>query len=232
MPPAALITFDEILLNPEYSAFARGGVEYATSHTRSPMSGVHFAYAHRLEGLWRGVIDYSEMAKTELEALDNFFHGGFGDAIGFRFIPPYNRTLVDEPIATANGSTSYKIYKNFRRPGSARVDKKRICKPVGPGLFLSDGVTARPWSMTTKLNGVTQPGGNWTLDSTTGLLVWAGAGGAQPNAGQTIQLSCEFDLPMLFNTSHFDASVDETTISEFRGIPIIEISPAALGIAY
>jgi uncharacterized protein (TIGR02217 family) len=227
--PVVLVDFDEVLLNPEYSEFAKGGPEYVTGIERSPHSGIYYATVHRLDAIWRGEIDYSLMSPTQLDGLNEFFRGGFGRAVGFRFAPPYDYTMTDEPQAVCNGATQYKIYKSYSRPGSLRVDKKRVVKPVGPGLFWYDGVTARQNTCVVKLNGVVD--NRWLIDSAQGLIKWNGTAGTQPTSG-TLTLTCEYDLPMMLDVDHFNPSVDDTTNSEVTGLPLVEILPAALGIAY
>jgi uncharacterized protein (TIGR02217 family) len=229
-----LITFDNILLNPLYSNFAKGGAEYVTGISRSPHSGVAYAIIHRFDGQWRGEIDYALMEEPELEDLNEFFRGGFGRGIGFRFAPPYDYRLIDEVQYSADGRTSFKIYKTYSRRGSSIVDVKRIVLPVGAGLYMDDAVTPRANTVVVKVNGVVKPANTYsvnttTVDATLGEVTWAS--GQAPATG-IVTVSCEFDLPMMFDMDHFNAAVDETTVSELTGIPIVEIMPAALSIPY
>lgn len=232
--PAATITFDNILLDPAYSDYAKGGPEYVTGREGSPQSGVFYNTIHRLDGLFRGEIDYTLLDDTLLEAINEFFRGGFGRGIGFRFAPPYDYSMTDEVQYTADGRASFKIYKTYNRPGSSIVDVKRIVLPVGAGLFMHDGVTPRANTVVVKVNGVVQPANYYSVNTTVvgptlGEVTWAA--GRAPASG-LVTVTCEYDLPAMFDADHFNASVDETTNSEVRGLPIIEINHTSLGIPY
>lgn len=230
----ALITFDNVLLNPEYSAVARGGSEYVTGVEKSPHSGVAYHTIHRLDGLFRGEIDYSQLDADELEDLNEFFCGGFGRGVAFRFAPPYSYRMTDEVQYVADGRQSFKLYRTFSRRGGAIVDVKRIVLPVGPGLFMQDAVTPRANTVVVKVNGVVRAANTYTVnttvvDATLGEITWHA--GQQPSTG-VVTVTCEYDLPAMFETDHFNPSVDETTNSDVTGLPIIEVNHTALGIPY
>lgn len=137
-------TFDEVLLDPEYSAIAEGGPEFATAIVRSGQGGVIAGRGEvREDYLSEYEILYAEMDDTKRTAIRKFGILRKGMARGFRFLAPDDHEMEDENVGWLNPATgeveyltftpasntldTFYLIKNYSDPGNAY--NRRIVKP-------------------------------------------------------------------------------------------------------
>jgi hypothetical protein len=234
------LQFDEILLDPDLFnlGFATGGPEFANNNMRSPITGVTRVAVLRYDPQIIWAVDFQDISHPDpkgLEYFNNIWYGGFGSAYGMRVRVETDHSVIDESIGTGNASaTVFKLTKTYNRPGtSGHSYIRRIIKPVvsthlGGGsvtLYQSDGSTARVIEVPFKiyLDGSNQTSG-WTVDNTTGIVTFS----SPPGNGIDISWDGQFDTPMQFWTNSFQQKADFP--AEIKGLQMIEIMPASLGI--
>lgn len=250
---AALITFDEVWLDPNLygspaeSSPLSGFPEYQNEHARNPKSGIWQTNIGRLDGVEMLQLDLRLLNDTERAYFINFYRGGYGSGVGFRCRVPYDYTATLEVIAApsgapqvANGSkTAFNLYKSYKRPGGTRSVVRRICKPVATAhlggssvtLYNGDGVTPR--TPTTSFAVYFNTGGSdvlqstgWTIDNTTGILTFS----TPPAVNTVIKWSGEFDVPAAFLPPPPNQRYDIT--SDITNVMVREILSTELGIAF
>jgi uncharacterized protein (TIGR02217 family) len=219
-----LIPFDDVLLNPEYSALARGGPEFNNAYTQT-IGGVPHVNINRWDYIGKYTIDYREMEETERRALRTFNLLRWANAYAFRFLAPDDYdddgkgVLVDANHNVTNivaGVTTYYMAKRYQ---DVRTYIRRIVKPA-PGMI------------TLKLGGSTIPldgSQGITLDNGTGAFTFSLAAAAA-RAGLVPSWLGEFHIPAMFLNPYVEAAVDESVVSESVGLNITEVLPVAIGI--
>lgn len=158
----------------------------------------------RSKGKWD--VSYGVRDKTDMDTLRAFFYNMRGKATAFRFKDWGDYELTNELIATADGvDTTFPIIKTY---AGAQPYIRRIFKPIASTVVV-------------KVNDVIVPVGiNYTLDATTGIITFLG--GFIPTVGQTIKVTCEFDVPCRFDVDEFNATHDGYLTETWSGITIVE----------
>ena len=101
-----MATFDEVLLDPHYSAIAEGGPEWATDIQRSGLGGsVSIRNINREDYISKYEIDYQSLTFDKLTNLRNFTILRRGMAKGFRFHAPDDSYLNAEKVGKYNSVT-------------------------------------------------------------------------------------------------------------------------------
>lgn len=241
------IAFDEILLDPALFnlGFATGGPEFSNVNLRNPQTGVAAVAVLALDPTIVWQCDFEDIKHpdpTGLQYFLNMWLGGSGSAYGMRVRNQWDYLTQGEIIDSAwdGGAFDYKITKKYQRPGTTTHPYyRRIVKPVAHQhlsvdsvtLYEPDGVTARvPGSSSYELpfkvylGGVEQTSG-FTISNTTGTLhMNARAGGPF-----VLTVDYQFDTPMQFWVNRPGMKADFP--AEAKGIAMIEVLPATLGIA-
>ncbi|MFN7948386.1 MAG: DUF2460 domain-containing protein [Blastocatellia bacterium] len=214
------VTFDEVLLSPDYAPGASGGPEYLTTIISAP-SGLAQRNISRYDAIGRWTINYEMLTAAQLTALEAFFRARFGRARGFRFIAPSDHTASREVFGTGDGTTkTFKLVKNYQ--SGPALYTRRITKPVAGGLPF-DGRTS---TVSIFLGNSQTPATGVAVDSTTGLVTFTNA----PGAGVALAWSGEFDVPAVFGSDKFEAQMDVGAVSGIGQIEIIELLPVELGL--
>ena len=241
--PVSLL-FDEILLDPNMFvlAGATGGPEFANANMRSPNTGVSKVAVQRYDPQHVWSIDFADIATPAgINYFNQIWYGGFGSAYGLRVRMESDYFTTNEIIGAGDGSTEdFKLTKTYNRPGTTSHPYiRRIIKPVvstnlynlgvaggSVNLYQPDGVTARVIEVpfAPKVNNVPLANGTFTINNTTGDLHINTA----PAIGAVISCDFQFDTPMQFWTNSVQQRADIPV--EIKGIPMIEILPATLGI--
>lgn len=226
------LIFDEILLNPDYSAISRGGPEASTAIVSGP-SGVKARNVNRYDQLHRWVIDYELLEPDDRRELKTFFLCRDGCARGFRFKDwddywASSNGLPDATIgtpmqfSTGDGvKTVFGLYKRYTSAGVVR--ERRIVKPVAGGLAYD----SRANTVTIYVNGVAQASGV-SVSSTTGIVTFS----APPANGAALAWTGEFDAPTTFASDWFAPTVgDAVTVGEYTGLELMEVLPVEFDLA-
>jgi hypothetical protein len=219
-----------------------GSPEFANAHLFNPSTGVVKTAVRRYNEI-RKVNLTIKLAKAQKSSyFNNFWLGGYGSAIGFRFRYVPDFTAIDEVFGEGDGlTTEFYLVKTYKRPGASIENVRRIIKPVvnahlggdGVTLYEPDGADPRviPSSaaqnlgvpaFTIKVDGT--PTTAYTIDNTIGKVTFTSA----PGIGAVLTWSGEDDLPAAFVGNSYVHNFD--TASEITGIALREILPAELDI--
>lgn len=144
--------------------------------------------------------------KADMDTLRSWFYAMQGRAYGFRFKDWGDYELVDEQIGTGDGTTAvFPIIKTYTV--GLNNYTRRIFKPIATGLVV-------------KVNGVTQTlTTHYTVDTTTGKITFV----TPPSAALPITVTCEFDVPVRFDTDQFTASHEGWLMESWSSIGLVEL---------
>lgn len=99
-------TFDELLLDVNYTSDAEGGPEFASVVVRTGSGGaVSRRNANRPDFVGRFEIDFSVLTKQRRKALRSFAILRDGMTRGFRFLPPDDNEFVADYVGILNETT-------------------------------------------------------------------------------------------------------------------------------
>lgn len=237
------IKFSEILLDWRLFnlGFASGSPELANSNIRSPITGISkvAVLRHDPQIVWS--VDFADVDHDDEAAGVDYFlkmwYGGWGSAYGFRVRNEWDHKFDNEVLAVGDGVLhDFKLTKEYEQPGTSdHPYSRRIIKPVvstnlasgSVTLYEPDGTTPRVIKIpfVVGVDGVPLADGTYTIKNTTGDLHINVA----PAAGKVVSIiSGCFDVPMQFWTNSFQMKADFP--AEVRGLQMIEILPATLGI--
>jgi len=150
--------------------------------------------------------DVSHGIKTqdEYDELVAFFMAREGKLHSFRFKDWFDYILERQSIGTGDGvKTVFHIFKTYNS-GGYTVDRD-ISKPVNG--------TVQIWKAS-----VLQSSG-FTISYSTGEITFTSA----PTGGQNIEVACQFDVPVRFDTDSMRASLDSYNVYTWGQIPIVEV---------
>jgi uncharacterized protein (TIGR02217 family) len=147
----------------------------------------------------------------DMDAIRAFFYARQGRAYGFRFKDWGDFEISQQSIGTTDTSTTdFQIFKRYTS-GSVNYDRD-ITKPV-------EG-TVEVWVNSVSIEeGV--GGSNFQVDTTTGIITLGSTLAA--TTGQTVEVDCQFDVPVRFDTDHFAPSHDFYNIESWESIPLLEV---------
>lgn len=159
-------------------------------------------------------ISFGIQSPEELESVKNLYYIVFGRAIGFRFKDwsdyqigdpvGYNPALAQTILPITDSTTVYQITRDYTFSGFTYP--RNVTRPVtGTLKVYSNG-------------SILTSGVDYTADFTTGLITFASTPG-----GATISVSCEFDVPVRFDSDAFKKRVTWTGAEELPSIAIIEL---------
>ena len=144
--------------------------------------------------------------KSDMDTLRSWFYAMNGRAFGFRFKDWGDYELVDEQIGVGDGVTTvFPITKTYTIGANSYV--RRIFKPIAPGLVV-------------KVNGVTKTlTTDYTLDATTGKITFT----SPVTSSLAVTVTCEFDVPVRFDTDQFNASHEGWLMESWSSIALVEL---------
>lgn len=163
----------------------------------------NFTYSR---GKW--TLDKTVRDTTEMDTIRAFFYNARGKARGFRFKDWSDFSMTNMQIGTGDGATAaFSIIKKYGT-GSYQYTR-RIFKPVAATVQVYvNGVLK---TLTT----------HYTLNSATGIITFT-AGNEPPNT-HPVTVTCEFDVPVRFDTDEMKVSADVYDTQNWKGISLIEI---------
>lgn len=204
------IPFVEERFPPEISYGSKGGPSFRTTVFESEAGfeqrNREWAKARCRYDASFGITDKENM----LLVLDFFYNMG-GKATGFRWKDWLDYKLTAQQIALGNGVlTSFQIIKTY--VVGAQTYTREIKKPVphaqSPFTVLVNGVAK---TYTT----------DYTVNSTTGIITFVVA---PPNT-HTIVVTCQFDVPVRFDTDEMLVTLEAFEQNVWEDLPIVEIRP-------
>lgn len=141
---------------------------------------------------------------TNIQAIRSMYKVARGKLHTFRFRDWTEYQLVDETIGTGNGSaTTFQIKKSWTLDGN--TVSRVITRPCdSPAIVV-------------KKNGVVQVSG-FSVNYDTGVITFTSA----PANGHAIQVTCDFDIPVRFDTD-LTSVMRAFTAERLEGIVLVEV---------
>jgi len=160
-----------------------GGPTWST--TRVPLySGLEARNAERTRPLYRYNAPYENIRQEHHDAVIGAYNTCLGGLHGFRFKDWADYTITGEILLVSDGSVdeTAQLIKTYDFGGSATI--RMIVKPVASTVLVyEDGVPMA-----------------YTLDSATGIITFTST------AGKVITATCEFDVPVMFESDELSFS--------------------------
>ncbi len=214
------MAFQEVRLDPQITYGAVGGPKFNTT-----ILTLSSGYEKRNIN-WSTVraeynIGYGIRTQAEMDAVRAFFYARAGQAYGFRMRDWADFKLVRQSIGLTDGTTTtYQIYKRYSS-NSVNYDRN-IVKIVAD-------VDALDYTLSVWVNSVLvtegSGDGQFQINRNTGIIT-IGATLAATSA-ETIEVQCEFDVPVRFNTDYLAVSIDDFNSQSWASIPVVEIRDIA-----
>lgn len=158
----------------------------------------------RCKGRWD--VSYGVRDTADMDLVRALFYATRGRAHSFRFKDWHDYSITNGVLGTGDGATTvYRISKIYT--AGALSYSRRIFKPVsGTAVVKKDGVTQ---TLTT----------HYTIDYTTGTITFVTA----PGNGTALTVTCDFDVPVRFDTDELQATHDGHQTETWDSIPIVEL---------
>lgn len=205
------MSFDEVRLPEDIERGARGGPSFNTT-VAAIDSGFEKRNINwtRERNNWN--LGYGIQDKAGYTRITNFFRLRRGRAYGFRFKDWSDFEIMAGNIGTGNNSdTEFQIRKQYT--DALRTYNRPIQKIVAG-------------SYTVFVNSVEQTEvTNYSIDLNTGVVTFTSA----PGNGLPITITCEFDIPVRFDTDEMDLDIQLIEAGQVPNIPIVEL-PLALAV--
>lgn len=196
------MAFHDVRLLEEVESGASGGPEFKTSLLETT-SGREQRNATWSEMRAKWDIAYGIDEESFYYAVLEFFYARRGMFHTFRFRDWADYTITDGVLAedadTANDFPVIKVYE----VGGVLPYVRRITRPVESTILVSVG-------------GTPTGGTGWTFVSP-GIIRFA----APP--GGAVTISCEFDVPVRFDTDEFNLQLELVGIGSIGTLPVVEV---------
>lgn len=202
------MAFEEILFPNVFTVITGGGPRFVTFRTET-RSGAETAVSVRNfpKFSWNG--SASNITQAKFEELLSFFVGRLGSFNGFRFNDPRDYLIgrsvrgVEAPVATSQlTTTAFQIVRPYTY-GAMTVNVpiyKIVADSLTNIISIGENSTVRVY----QADGVTEVTSGWSVNVTTGVIIFAVAPGYVP------KVSCEFHWPVRFDTDELP-----TTYTDF-----------------
>jgi uncharacterized protein (TIGR02217 family) len=200
-----MAVFDDVRLPEDVEVGAQGGPMFQTTIV-ALASGGEQRNQDWSEQRCEFDVGYGISTVDDLRAVLAFFYARRGRARGFRFRDWTDYQLTNEPIDVGDGvEDEFQIIKTYETSGPHSYGR-RITRPVANTLLVYlDGVLK---TLTT----------HYTL----------GAGGvitftSPPGNAVVISVSCEFDVPVRFDTDKFNMTLEGFEAGVVPSLPVVEL---------
>ena len=200
------MTFHNVRFPTKISYGATGGPRFSTTvqlmNSGHEQRNINWADARR-----EYQFDVTPAREESWRELLAFFHARRGRAYGFRLKDFADFRLAEGRIGTGDGvSVRFQIVKTYadsETPAHGYIRKlTRIV--LGTTILFIDGI---------------QQIGNWTLDANSGVVTFTDP----PADGAQITISCEFDVPVRFDTDLMSAAFAGPDSHEWHQVKLLEI---------
>jgi uncharacterized protein (TIGR02217 family) len=200
------MTFHNIRFPTRISYGAIGGPRFSTTiqtlNSGHEQRNINWADARR-----EFQFDVSPSRNSEWEEILNFFHARRGRAFGFRLKDFADFQLKDGLVALGDGAK-----KDFQ------IKKQYSDLPTG--LYSYDRALSKiVQGSATVFLGTAAQFGNWSLNADTGVLSFSQA----PADQVEIRVSCEFDVPVRFDSDLMEAAIPGPDIHHWQQVKLVEI---------
>ena len=202
-----IVAFDNDNRFPESISYgAIGGPKYKTSIVQT--AGGH----EKRNGVWpvslcEYDVSHGVKSASEYAELLAFFRAHKGKLYGFRFKDWTDYQATDQTLGTGDGeTTTFQFVKKYQ-VSSEWYETRTLTKIVAN-------------TVTIKADGVEQEEGtDYEVDYNTGEVSFYSA----PDQGVVITGTCEFDVPVRFDTDYMAASYEAFQVHSWQSIPLVEI---------
>jgi uncharacterized protein (TIGR02217 family) len=196
------MTFIEERFPDDISYGSSGGPEYSTDVVITA-SGAEHRNVNWQQARARYNVAHGVKTEEQLQELIAFFRACKGRAIGFRFKDWSDYQIPRQLLARGDGkSKEFQITKYY---SSGDVTEARIItKPV-----LS---TVQLWLNSSRYY-------DFRVDRTSGIICFA----HPPPPEAIIEIACEFDVPVRFDTDRLAARLDAYGVNSWNDILLIEV---------
>ena len=200
------MSFHDVRFPTTVSYGASGGPRFSTTvqvlNSGHEQRNINWAQARR-----DYQVDLSPSRGAEWTAILNFFHARRGRAYGFRLKDFSDFQMPLQTIGTGNGvQTEFQIFKRY-------VDDDLPAAPYDRPLNKIVDGTAQLF-----LSGNEQASG-WSVDAASGVVSFDVA----PAAAVEIEVSCDFDVPVRFDTDLLQAVIPGPDVHHWQSIKLVEI---------
>lgn len=200
------MSFHEVRFPTRVSYGAIGGPRFSTTvqilNSGFEQRNINWAQARR-----EYTVDISPSRGEEWTAVLDFFHARRGRAYGFRLKDFSDYVMEEQSIGAGDGATTaFQIYKRYIDDDALAPPYDRDLKKIVAG------------TVSVSLDGAPTASG-WSVDETTGILTFDAA----PAVDVDIALSCEFDVPVRFDTDLMQAAIPGPDIHHWQSIKLVEI---------
>lgn len=201
------MAFHDVRLPEDIERGAQGGPRFKTTimalSSGEEKRNIEWSKAR---GAWQ--IGYGIDTKEEFTRVIEFFYARQGRAHSFRF-KDWSDFEIGEtgtPQQIGSGTGALLVFQIEKRYSSGGYTFHRpITKPVNGTLRVF-------------LNSVEQLTG-WSANYSTGVITFTTA----PSTGVAVQVICEFDLPVRFDTDALDVNMILFDVGSVPGIDIVEV---------
>lgn len=196
----AILNFDEVQFPTDIAEGAKFGPSFRTTISITG-SGSEQRVAQWGSPLYKGEVGHNLKSITAAQTLLAFFLARQGRARGFRF-KDWNDYNVTGEASVLITTTTFQI---VRRYTSVVTVVRNIQKPVAGTISLTDNV------------GATVNPALYTVDTTTGIITFGVAPAYTPN------VTCQFDVPVRFDTDEMPLELTSVSYRDWPSIPIVGV---------
>ena len=199
------MAFHDLRFPEKISTGAVGGATFSTDIV-SVSSGLE-KRNQRWENI-RHVYDVAHGIKTqqELDEIKTFFLNREGRSHSFRFKDWSDFIMPKQSIGLGNGViSSFQIYKNYQSNGFSYI--RNLEKIVDNTYFIYVDNQLQTLNI------------DYSIDLLTGVITFISA----PSLNASIEVACEFDVPVRFDTDQMRVAIQDYDIYTWGQIPLIEV---------
>lgn len=161
-------------------------------------------------------VSHGIRSTEDMNDVLDFFYAVKGRATGFRYKDWADYKLTQGLIGTGNASeTAFQIVKKYTV--GSEVYTRNLRKIVTPSV----GPPVIPFEVYVNdvLKTITT---DYTINYNTGVITFT----SPPANGHTIKVTCEFDVPVRFDTDEMMTTLEAFELQTWDGIPLVEIKTA------
>jgi uncharacterized protein (TIGR02217 family) len=204
------MTFHDVRLPDDVEKGAGGGPQFNTV-VMSLATGFEQRNIQWSQARAKYDVGYGIQTKTNFNIVRDFFYARFGRAHSFRFKDWGDFEMARQIIGQTDGATA--TFQVFKRYTSGALDYDRTIEKV---VLDSESVWVNSVAISEGA-GATQ----YQLNDLTGVLTLGVTLAAQ--SGTDVEVLCEFDVPVRFDTDQFDVTLETFEAGAIPSLPVVEV---------
>lgn len=217
------IAFLEQRFPPNISYGSKGGPEFNTTVFEAASGyeqrNVNWEYARCRYDVSHGI-----KTKEDMDEILDFFYVVRGKATAFRYKDWSDYQLTMENIGTGDGvQTQFQITKKYTAGAETYTRTlRKIVAAFTPPAHPAAGWDDPAVEFKVYVNDVLQTTG-YTVNNNTGVITFSSA----PALGHSVKVTCEFDVPVRFDTDKMDITLEAFELEVWDSIPLVEVKTSA-----